>query len=79
MNDDDEKVVSSLLKLLNEGHAMSANLTATQQRCNELLEENRALKRRLIETELALSGLLTLVGTGTWSGNKEGTHGKEEG
>jgi hypothetical protein len=46
---------------LDEVVALRDNLKATQGRCNELLEENRQLKRELAENVVLVNQLLELI------------------
>lgn len=53
-NLDDEGQVRAVLRRLRDYDAMSDNLKATQERCNELLEDSRQKGRRIsiLETEI---------------------------
>jgi hypothetical protein len=46
-----EDAVTFARWILLDGTAMMSNLTSVQQRCTDLIEENRSLKRRLAEWE----------------------------
>ncbi len=46
--------VDEIRDALNERQALLDNLKSTQERCSELLEENRALKRELAQVLVTL-------------------------
>lgn len=58
MTDDEFK---RLKREIDEVGALRDNLTATQQRCNELLEDSRAKGRRIKELEAELASLRKLT------------------
>lgn len=58
MTDDEFK---RLKREIDEVGALRDNLTATQQRCNELLEDSRAQGRRIKELEAELASLRKLT------------------
>ena len=74
-NLDDEGRVRAVLRELREMQALRDNLSATQGRCGELLEENRALKRQLASMKLRWLQLLEMQ---EWeAGPEEGTTGMD--
>ena len=57
-----EEKLMSLVSALNEIPLLRANLKATQERCTELLTENRALQRKMATMKLRWLQLLEMVG-----------------
>jgi len=56
-----EEEIDRIRLALNERHQLLSNLTAAQQRCNELLEENRRLNRELATQDATVTALLQTV------------------
>lgn len=45
------KKLKDLLDILNDAHALFENLKSTQERCNDLLQQNRDLKLQLFHSQ----------------------------